>query len=67
MGNHDQGAASFEFFEGFLNLQFAEVVEALVASSRIQIGGWLRKTRARDSRCFCPPERLPPRSTSGSS
>ena len=35
---------------------------ALVASSRIRIGGFLRNTRAMEIRCFCPPERRVPRS-----
>ena len=35
---------------------------ALVASSRIRIGGFLRNTRAMDRRCFCPPESITPRS-----
>ena len=35
---------------------------ALVASSRIRTGGFLRKMRAIEMRCFCPPERSVPRS-----
>ena len=35
---------------------------ALVASSRIRTGGFLRKIRAIEMRCFCPPERSVPRS-----
>ena len=35
---------------------------ALVASSKIRIGGFLRKTRAIAMRCFWPPERWLPRS-----
>jgi len=35
---------------------------ALVASSRIRIGGSLSKVRAMATRCFSPPESLRPRS-----
>ena len=35
---------------------------ALVASSRIRIGGFFRKIRAMLTRCFCPPDRSVPRS-----
>ena len=35
---------------------------ALVASSRMRIGGFFRKTRAIERRCFYPPERRTPRS-----
>ena len=35
---------------------------ALVASSRIRIGGFLRKTLAIDILCFCPPDNFTPRS-----
>ena len=35
---------------------------ALVASSKIRIGGFFRNTRAMDTRCFCPPESFTPRS-----
>ena len=33
----------------------------MVASSKMMIGGFLRKTRAMLSRCFCPPESFTPR------
>ena len=33
---------------------------ALVASSRMSSGGSLRKARAMEMRCFCPPESLTP-------
>ena len=35
---------------------------AEVASSRIRMGGFFRKIRAMDTRCFWPPERRVPRS-----
>ena len=35
---------------------------ALVASSRMRMGGFFRNTRAMAMRCFCPPESLTPRS-----
>ena len=35
---------------------------ALVASSRIMMGGFFKKARAMLMRCFCPPESLTPRS-----
>ena len=38
------------------------VSKADVASSRIRIGGFFRKQRAIETRCFCPPERSIPRS-----
>ena len=38
------------------------VSSALVASSRMRIGGFLRKMRAMEMRCFCPPDRSVPRS-----
>ena len=33
---------------------------ALVQSSRMRIRGFFKRARARESRCFCPPERLTP-------
>ena len=38
------------------------VSRALVASSRMRMGGFLRKMRAMEMRCFCPPDRSVPRS-----
>ena len=38
------------------------VSSALVASSRMRMGGFLRKIRAMAMRCFCPPESSVPRS-----
>ena len=35
---------------------------AEVASSRIKMGGFFRKIRAMDTRCFWPPDRRAPRS-----
>ncbi len=35
---------------------------AEVASSKIRMGGFFRKMRAMDTRCFCPPDSITPRS-----
>ena len=35
---------------------------ALVASSKIRMGGFFRNTRAMEMRCFCPPDSFTPRS-----
>lgn len=36
-------------------------ISALVASSKIRIGGFFKNTRAIDNLCFCPPESFTPR------
>ena len=48
--------------KGFCYLVFALVIQRTVASSKIIIGGFFKKTRAMLILCFCPPESFTPRS-----
>ena len=51
--------SSGELLQAFLDVaRSLSLSRALVASSRIRIGGFLRKTRAMEIRCFWPPESL---------
>ncbi len=52
MSDGDRCAVFGKFFQAFLDLRSLSLSNALVASSRIRIGGFFRKTRAMEIRCF---------------
>ena len=62
VGDGQGRAAMGQLFEALAYEDLTLVVQALVASSRMRMGGFLRKTRAMAMRCFWPPESLTPRS-----
>ena len=49
-------------FKDFATAYSLSLSSAEVASSKINIGGFFKKTLAMLMRCFCPPESLTPRS-----
>ena len=56
---YDKCCAIFDqSFKRILYGFFAFIIQALVASSKIMIGGFFKKTRAMLRRCFCPPDKL---------
>jgi hypothetical protein len=66
MGDDDHCSATDDLTHVAKDDALTFIVEALVASSRINIGGFVAKARAIARRCLCPPERLAPRSLLGS-
>ena len=62
VGNGQGGAAMGQLFQLCPTRISLSLSSALVASSRIRMGGFFRNTRAMAMRCFWPPESLTPRS-----
>lgn len=59
--NHEGCPVFRQKFQRFLDDFSLSLSSAEVASSKIRIGGFLRNTRAMESRCFWPPESFTPR------
>jgi Protein of unknown function (DUF1602). len=57
---HERGSVGHKPRQGLLTSISLSVSRALVASSRIRIGGFLSTARAIAILCLCPPESLVP-------